>query len=935
MRIVSKAAVVILTFSCMSSSVGSEAASNDVAVYFEDANKLYFQDDFDASIVQLKNALQVDPRHLPSLVLSGEVYLKQGDAKAAEYVLQQALLFGADASLITINLANTYLLLGKYSKIISDLPIEGLPPRIKVDLLGYRAEAYTLLDELGEARESIDVALRVDPSALLPRLASVILLIREGAYEDALKNSQQLIIDWPSDARSWNSHASVVHALGDLKLAIRTYEKALILQASHVDARVAKIGALIDLDRLDEASVDLGFLKRESPYEPRAAYFRGLLLSKMGSDEKARLEFVRCTEVIAVLPKEKVRADPQLLMAAALAHHALKQWESVRTYLEMYLRKVPSDIGAHKLLADVLLGQGEQEQAIKLLNTIRPLAKTDASILTMLAAAYSQTGRDARATKLLEEAVLFGNSLYIETQLAKSQLKSGSVIEGMQALESIYAKEPTQKTAFLLTVMYLKQKIFDKAEVSARRLVSFSSENATYRNLLGVALFSQRKMDDARNQFAAILKDDPAFSAAKINLVKINIAENKLLDARTQMNELLAFVPENTTVMLQVSRLEYVSGNHTEALKWAEKASALESKSLEVVLYLADLYVRLGMYDLAENTVRAGVQSHADNLAVLSLLGQIQGIKNEPKAAQVTFKRMVKIAGFDADALYKIANLQLRINEVADARYSLTKALQGRPGFYPAEVLMTELSIKLGMFVGAEKAALKLQERYPNNPIGFQLLGDVFMEQLQFDKADEQYILGLSIKPVSALVINRFRALKAQNKGDESGDLLEWWLQSYPEDTTVKLAFSEHLLADSQYEKAVDVMQQLLSNFPESALLLNNMAYALYKLNHPDALVYARNAYKKASDIPQVADTLGWLLVESGNAEEGLKYLREASSRQSNAPDIHYHLAVALKSLGRVKEAAIYLDKALLTGVEFEGRGQVIVLKEELQEKLQ
>ncbi|SFG40083.1 XrtA/PEP-CTERM system TPR-repeat protein PrsT [Neptunomonas qingdaonensis] len=929
MSIFSRAGVLILTFSCLTPLAVADNRQ-DVGMYFEDANKLYYQDELPEAIIQLKNALQANPQHLPSLLLSGEIYLQQGDPKAAEYALRQALIYGADSSLVVLNLAKSYLQLGNYQRIISDLQVDGLSQPVQVDLLGYRAEAYTLLDQLPDARFSIDLALNKDARALLPRLANVILLIREGALDEALDNAQVVITDWPEDARSWNSHASVMHAQGDLASAIQSYQKALTIQPSHVDARVAKVGALIDLARLDEAADDLAFLKKEYPYEPRAAYFRGLLLSKAGDEEGARLEYVRCTEVIAVLSKDKVASDPQLLMSAALAHYALNQLESARNYLQLYLNKVPSDVGAHKLLADVLLKQGDPENAIKILNTARSLLQSDADLLTMLAAAYSQTGRHARATRLLEEAVSSGGSLFTKTQLAKSLLRSGDVERGMQALEKIHAQEPTQQTGFLLTVSYLKQKAFEKAEGTAHQLVGLDPDNVTYRNLFGIALFSQGKMEVAREQFNLILKQAPSFSAAQINIVKIDIAEQKLSQARTQMELLLVQYPENTSVMLEMSRLELASEKQDEALRWAEKAFALDSRSLEVVLYLTDLYVKLEKLDLAESVARTGVQNHADNLAVLSVLGQIQTLKNQPKAAQVTFKQMVKMAGFDAESLYKIANLQLRINEIADARYSLSKVLQAEPDYFPAEVLEVELSIKLGMLEGAEKSSRKLQKDYPGNPVGFQLLGDVYMARQLYKQADEQYLLGLSIRPASGLISSRYKALQAQNKPAESGRVLEDWLAVHPDDLKIKLAYSEYLIITQDYKQAAILLVQLLNRFPEDPLLLNNMAHVLYKLKRPEALNYAKGAYAKAAHIPQIADTLGWLLVESGNAEGGLKYLREANSRDSNSPEILYHLAVALKAIGRKKEAIIYLERALRAAEIFEERDKAVALKASL-----
>ncbi|WP_372740136.1 tetratricopeptide repeat protein, partial [Neptunomonas sp.] len=150
MGIFCRAGVLILTFSCLTPLAVADNRQ-DVGVYFEDANKLYYQDELPEAIIQLKNALQANPQHLPSLLLSGEIYLQQGDPKAAEHALRQALIFGADSSLVVLNLAKSYLQLGNYQRIISDLQVDGLSQPVQVDLLGYRAEAYTLLDQLPDA----------------------------------------------------------------------------------------------------------------------------------------------------------------------------------------------------------------------------------------------------------------------------------------------------------------------------------------------------------------------------------------------------------------------------------------------------------------------------------------------------------------------------------------------------------------------------------------------------------------------------------------------------------------------------------------------------------------------------------------------------------------------------------------------------------------
>jgi Flp pilus assembly protein TadD len=49
---------------------------------------------------------------------------------------------------------------------------------------------------------------------------------------------------------------------------------------------------------------------------------------------------------------------------------------------------------------------------------------------------------------------------------------------------------------------------------------------------------------------------------------------------------------------------------------------------------------------------------------------------------------------------------------------------------------------------------------------------------------------------------------------------------------------------------------------------------------------------------PAIGDTLGWILVQKGDTEQGLRFLREAHQGLQDNPDIRYHLAYALNSSG-------------------------------------
>src|SRR5690606_1967299 len=60
------------------------------AAFFEDAVKRYKAGEYEAAIIQVKNALQQNPKLLPAMALMGEIYVATGDGAAAETALKEA-----------------------------------------------------------------------------------------------------------------------------------------------------------------------------------------------------------------------------------------------------------------------------------------------------------------------------------------------------------------------------------------------------------------------------------------------------------------------------------------------------------------------------------------------------------------------------------------------------------------------------------------------------------------------------------------------------------------------------------------------------------------------------------------------------------------------------------------------------------------------------
>ena len=145
------------------------------------------------------------------------------------------------------------------------------------------------------------------------------------------------------------------------------------------------------------------------------------------------------------------------------------------------------------------------------------------------------------------------------------------------------------------------------------------------------------------------------------------------------------------------------------------------------------------------------------------------------------------------------------------------------------------------------------------------------------------------------------------------------------------MTLAEDHIAAEQYAAARKEYQTLLELRPDDPDLINNYAYSCLQLgDKAEALRAAQKANKIAPQNAMVSDTLGWILVQSGRADEGLPFLRDAAARASDDGEIHYHLAVALHGLGRVDEARSEITRALAVGRPFSSVEQARALQNSL-----
>lgn len=914
------------------SPLGAETARDAAARYYEDAVVRFQKNEIPAAIIQLKNALRQDPDLLSAHILLARAYLLQGNGIAAEDALSVAKRLKADSSITIVLLAEAYLLQFKYRRLIDTINPDRYDADVRSELLVLRGRAYLELRELDEAAQTFAVAARLNSRIVAPLVGMTTVSLRQGRIDDADQQARKAIAMAPEDADAWNAKASVSHAQGELQRAIEEYGKAIALDSRQVDARIARAAILMDLGQDAAAAADLDYLREEFPIDPRASYLRAVLYARNNDREAALAALRQSVNVVEQLPPDMISGHSNLLLLAGLAHYSLDEFEQAEDYLKRFIERNLTHPGARKLLGSILLSRGEYERAIRTLEPALKHAPNDFRLLSLLGSAYMQKGRHRIATDLLEKAATLSRGAPdIRTQLALSRLGSGDDALAMEDLASILNQDTTQaKAAIVLAVLHLERGEFEKAAKVAQSINRHEPENLTALNLLGMARVGAGSYADGRRYFQMAVKLDNSFVPARVNLAKLDSLEKQPQKARQRLLVILSEYPNNVGAMHELARVEDFQGRPDEAIRWLEKARSVDPDALRVIVYLVGVYLRTDHAHLALEVATEAESRYPDNLDVMAALGQSYlGMGNQARA-QVIFRRMTKLAGYDTKQLYRIARYLLAANAEDDAIWALQKAVQGDPDFVPAQVALAETELRSGNTDKALERARALKIRYPERTFGYRLVGDVLMHKKSYDDAVKNYRLALVREERTDLAIRVYQALRLSGRNEQAILMLENWNQSHPEDLPAKEALAEAYLQSGDLDAARRHYEQILAIRPGSANALNNLANIHAETGDPRAISYAEKAYAVAPEDPAVVDTLGWLLVNAGKPARGLRFLREAHSRAATSAEIRYHIAVALVRLGRPEEARTELGEALGAGQNFQGIEQAQALQREL-----
>jgi putative PEP-CTERM system TPR-repeat lipoprotein len=860
--------------------------------------------------IQLKNALRLDPDNGSLRVQLGYVLLQSGDVVSAEREIRQGRLNGAKDEDAVPPLLQAMVARQEFSDILAQFPepAPGDKSRLAGAILRARAESNQQTQHLPEAVASMDRALTIqrDAPGLLERARIAVL---QGEMDQGMNFINQALQLAPNNPAAMMMKASIVRST-DKKAALGIIDNLLKAHPESVGAQVARIEMLLDMRKLPEAKQMTDAVLAKMPSLPIGQFYRAVLL---GTEKK----HVEAWRIAQSLPSEFVQANQRI--AVGVAQMAVASGNSAigNTILTTYVGQHANDNEARVRLAALRLQLNSGADALEIL---QPLMNSPSpAVMQLIAAAYGRAGQPAKAIEYLRKAQTAGaNDPSLKYQVAMADLAQKNTTQAISALGDLVKQDPKNLQPAVTGVeALLRQANYADAQTLADAADKANPKSPVGAFLKGQIQFSQNKPDAALPFFNQALQRDAKFRPALFARAQISAAKGKYADASKDLNQAKALQPNNPDAYVRLAEIAAVQKQDAQTISLLREGISRAPKTNGTRLVLARYQIVQRRFPDALATLKDALKVSPNDGQTLALMGQVQQAMGQKKEALTTNKTLTQKYQKSGAAQALLANSLLASGDKKGAIKALREAIELSPDMREYHAALIEMQLTTGDKEGAVFTAKSWADthRGPEGPI---MLAQTLVNVGRAPEAATVVSRAQGVRPDPQLTILESQIAIVRNDKAHALSALKNWVAGHATDYEVRQAYGDLMLRYGDNAGALAQYEAILKARPDAPGVLNNAAWLLREKDLTRALTMANRAALLAPGSPDIADTLGYLLLQRKDAKSALPVLQKAYTTAPANGAIGYHLAIAYNELGQKAQAKKTLQDTLAKAKNFD-----------------
>lgn len=873
--------------------------------HIDSAREYIEQQNLEAAVVELKNAVQKEPQSGLARFELGKVYVMTRQFESAEKELNRALEYGHPSTEVIPLLSQAYQQTGAHAALTElEHDNQGLSPTAEAKVAYYKLRSLVQLGKNEEAAELVSRVTELDTESVYKGMGLVFTPILERNYELALLQVNELKAQAPLNADLLKLQGQLMLQNNAPVDAVEVYQEYIKQYPDDYQTLFLLSRLLVESDRGEEAEPYVDQLLKLSSENGYLNQYKAMILAKKEDFENA--------QVYAEQAIQFGRSVPEVRLVAGFAAYQNGDYESSNRHLSFVASSLPGTHPALRMLAASQLQLGMGTEASDVLERIDNVSEQDALLFSKAGYELIRSGEIKQAQELVEKTSALSATADDLTRLGILKLSLndvGGIVNLEQALEQAPQLENAKST---LATAYLATDQLDKAAALAATWKSEAPQDPKAYMLAGEVLLKQKDFNAARTEFETILGFDPEYSLAKLALANIEVQQGQAEKALERLQTLLDQQPE------------YIPGLATFYL--IQKQRQQSQAGLAPALKALELAPENGELRVLVARIQGSERAWPESLAVLEPIAADENAPGgffEMKGQALLNNAMYVEAETHYDKWLELSpNNRLAVmgklllldgqNKFQDG-LALTESFLEKRDDLRMAMLRTHFLLMTGQFPPAREAFDALPDEAKALPIsqGFQarlaLSENAFEKALPFARAAYENL------PNSRNLVVLMTALDRSERTDETFDLLSSHNERFPQDVTAQMLLAERQIEKSQ-DSAIATYEESLKVNPNNYVVLNNLAYLyLQEKRLEEAEELARRAVEIRPENAAALDTLAQILVASQDYEEALRFYDRAITDDMRNEEIFLNYVETLFAADQKRLALRKLEQREMT----------------------
>lgn len=465
------------------------------------------------------------------------------------------------------------------------------------------------------------------------------------------------------------------------------------------------------------------------------------------------------------------------------------------------------------------------------------------------------------------------------------------------------------------------------------------------------------KDSEAEEQFRRYVEKYPGDPNGHFELARLLADKKNLQDAITQVEEAVALNPGNSWYRLFAADLYQYAGRYNDAIKIYEHLIADEPDNIDHYYQLANLFLsaekyndairiynqietKIGVteeislqkqkifllqkdYNEAEDEVRSLIKAFPGETKYMAILAELYMALNKQDKAFELYQQILATDPDDpyihmtlADFYRKQGNKEKAFEELklgfANPSLDIDTKVAILLSFYNINQVFDELKDE------AETLAAILISTHPNNPKGYSIAGDLFVQDQKYKEARDVFDKAVELDSSKYLIWEEILRLDVML--EDYDHLLKYGktaVELFPEQPGAYIMNGIAMFQKKQFTEALDQFNRaltlLVSDNDIIAQVYMHLGDTYHALNNPEESdkAYEKSLQYKSDNVYVLNNYAYYLSVRNKELDKAERMAKKAVTAEPENPSFQDTYGWIMFKLGKYNEAKEWIGKAL------------------------